>query len=72
MALIVFVCDMLSSRPFRPMSVLVFCAAGAYCIVLIKQQRMLERAEQGVLLVVVVLFFGVLSFVDGLVVQSID
>lgn len=47
LALIVFVTDMLSNRPFKPMAVLVFVTAGTYCVALARQQRSVVAAEQG-------------------------
>eukprot|EP00752_Nemacystus_decipiens_P005390 g4886.t1 len=53
MALIVFVTDMLSNRPFRPMAVLVFVTAGTYCVALARQQRIVAAAEQALVIEII-------------------
>ncbi|CAM9440953.1 unnamed protein product, partial [Ectocarpus sp. 12 AP-2014] len=50
LAFIVFVCDMIAGRRLRPTSVLVFVAAGTYCLALIKQQRDLAASEQALVI----------------------
>lgn len=47
LSLIVFTCDMVSDRSFKPMSILVFVSAGSYCIVLIRRQRAMAATERG-------------------------
>ncbi|CAN0094594.1 unnamed protein product [Ectocarpus sp. 6 AP-2014] len=50
LAFIVFICDMITGRRLRPTSVLVFVAAGTYCLALIKQQRDLAASEQALVI----------------------
>ncbi|CAN0193908.1 unnamed protein product [Pylaiella littoralis] len=50
LAFIVFISDLISGKTFRPMAVLVFVAAGTYCIAIIKQQRVLTMDEQALVI----------------------
>ncbi|CAN0077363.1 unnamed protein product, partial [Ectocarpus fasciculatus] len=50
LAFVVFVCDMIAGRALRPISVLIFVAAGTYCLALIKQQRDLAASEQALVI----------------------
>ncbi|CAM9853180.1 unnamed protein product [Ectocarpus sp. 13 AM-2016] len=50
LAFIVFICDMIAGRRLRPISVLVFVAAGTYCLALIKQRRDLAASEQALVI----------------------
>ncbi|CAM9552146.1 unnamed protein product, partial [Hapterophycus canaliculatus] len=52
-ALIVFIWDLVRDRPFKPMAVLVFVAAGTYCLALLKQQRVLAAAEQALVIEII-------------------
>eukprot|EP00903_Cladosiphon_okamuranus_P018395 g16920.t1 len=60
LALIVFISDLLSNRPFKPLAVLVFVTAGTYCVALARQQRSVAAAEQAL----------VIEIIDGSVAES--